>query len=183
MGRKISVDSATMMNKGLEIIEASRLFGVDEGRIEVLIHPEAMIHSMVEFSDASVIAQMAVPDMRLPIQYALTYPARSASVVGRVDFARLSRLSFRRPDTGKFPCLGLARLAARSGGTAPAALCASDEEAVGCYLAGSIKFSAIPEVIGKVLGRHRNVKGRASIGDILEADAWAREEARSLCCR
>jgi 1-deoxy-D-xylulose-5-phosphate reductoisomerase len=182
MGRKISVDSATMMNKGLEIIEAQALFGLDEERIEVLIHPEAIIHSMVEFSDGAVLAQLAVPDMRLPIQYALTYPARAKACVRRVDFTKLGSLTFRAPDVRKFPCLGLARQAARSGGTAPAVLCAADEEAVKCYLEGNIKFSGIPKTIEKVLSRHRNVKGGMSVNDILDADAWAREEARSFCC-
>lgn len=181
MGRKISVDSATMMNKGLEIIEAQALFGLDESRISVLIHPEAIIHSMVEFSDGAVMAQMAVPDMRLPIQYALTYPGRSAAIVKRVDFAKLGGLSFRTPDTGKFPCLSLARQASRAGGTAPAALCAADEEVVKRYLDGEIRFSDIPRIIEKVLRRHRSKSGRSSMGDILESDAWAREEVRSLC--
>jgi len=183
MGRKISVDSATMMNKGLEILEAQYLFGVDEQRIEVLIHPEAIVHSMVEFADGSVMAQMALPDMRLPIQYALTYPERLAAPVGRVDFPKIGKLTFRAPDAGKFPCLELAREAARAGGTAPVVLCAADEEAVKCYLDGAIKFSEIPEVIEKVMKRRNDVKGPAlAIGHILDADAWAREEARSLCC-
>jgi 1-deoxy-D-xylulose-5-phosphate reductoisomerase len=181
MGKKISVDSATMMNKGLEIIEAQYLFGLDERRIEVLIHPEAIIHSMVEFSDGAVLAQMAVPDMRLPIQYALTYPDRAPAPVKRVDFAKLASLTFLPPDVKKFPCLGLARQAARAGGTLPAVLCASDEEAVKCYLGGNVKFSDIPKMIEKVLGRHRNKRGAVSVGDILDADAWAREEMRSLC--
>jgi len=181
MGKKISVDSATMMNKGLEIIEAQHLFGLDERHIEVLIHPEAIIHSMVEFSDGAVLAQMAVPDMRLPIQYALTYPGRAQTPVKRVDFTKLASLTFRPPDVKKFPCLGLARQAARAGGTLPAVLCASDEEAVKCYLGGNVKFSGIPKMIEKVLGRHRNKRLGVSVGDILDADAWAREEMRSLC--
>ncbi len=184
MGRKISVDSATMMNKGLEIIEAENLFGVDHTRIEVLIHPEAIVHSMVEFADGAVLAQMAMPDMRLPIQYALTYPERAKAIVKRVDFAKVSHLTFRAPDEGKFPCLGLAREAASSGGTAPAVLCAAGEEAVKCYLDGTIRFSGIAVIIEKVLSRHKNRKGNAlSIGGILDADGWAREEARSFCYR
>ncbi len=181
MGKKISVDSATMMNKGLEIIEARHLFAIDEKRIEVLIHPEAIIHSMVEFSDGAVLAQMAVPDMRLPIQYALTYPERVKASVKHVDFAAIAQLTFRPPDTKKFPCLGLARKAARAGGTAPAVLCAADEEAVKHYLEGNIKFTDISDIIEKVLARHRNTKDALTAGDIVDADAWAREEARSLC--
>jgi 1-deoxy-D-xylulose-5-phosphate reductoisomerase len=181
MGKKISVDSATMMNKGLEIIEAQHLFAINEKRIEVLIHPEAIIHSMVEFSDGAVLAQMAVPDMRLPIQYALTYPRRLKAPVKQIDFARLSQLTFRAPDAKKFPCLGFARQAARAGGTAPAVLCAADEEVVKCYLDGSIKFTDISKIIEKVLARHRNTKDALSVEDIVDADAWAREEARSLC--
>jgi len=184
MGKKISVDSATMMNKGLEIIEAKYLFGIDERRIEVLIHPEAIVHSMVEMSDGAVLAQMALPDMRLPIQYALTYPGRSDAIVKRVDFAKVASLTFRKPDTDKFPCLELARDAARAGGTAPAVLCAADEEAVKCYLEGNIKFSGISETIEKVLSRHKNNRRKAlSIGGILDADGWAREEVRSFCYR
>jgi 1-deoxy-D-xylulose-5-phosphate reductoisomerase len=183
MGKKISVDSATMMNKGLEILEAQALFGIDEARIEVVVHPEAVIHSMVEFADGAVMAQMAVPDMRIPIQYALTYPERLPSPAGRIDLARTGKLTFMKPDGARFPCLGLARSAARSGGTAPAVLSASDEEAVRSYLNGRIKFTRIPQVIEKVLARHRVLGGRLSVGAVLEADAWAREEARSICCR
>ena len=185
MGRKISVDSATMMNKGLEIIEAMHLFSVDEKFIEVLVHPEAIIHSMVELVDGNVFAQAAVPDMRIPIQYALTYPERLAgSGVGRVDFSKQGSLTFRKPDSKKFPCLELAREAARSGPTAGAVLCAADEEAVTAYLNGSISFSRIPFVIEKVLNRHK-IKSSASltIDDILMADEWARIMARSLCYR
>ena len=181
MGKKISVDSATMMNKGLEIIEAQYLFGLDEKRIEVLIHPEAIIHSMAEFSDGAVLAQMALPDMRLPIQYALTYPERVKAPVKHIDFAALRQLTFRSPDTDKFPCLCLARQAARQGGTAPAVLCAADEEAVKCYLQNNVKFTGIPKIIEKVLARHKNTKGALSVRDIVDADAWAREEVRSLC--
>ncbi len=182
MGKKISVDSATMMNKGLEILEAQYLFGIEEKRIEVLVHPEAIIHSMVEFSDGAVVAQMALPDMRLPIQYALTYPDRARTPVGRVDFPKLGALTFRKVDADKFPCLTLARYAAGAGGTAPAVLCAADEEAVKCYLNGTIQFTDIPKVLEKVLKRNKNIKNTVlNAGDIEEADAWAREEARLLC--
>ncbi|MDO8525394.1 MAG: 1-deoxy-D-xylulose-5-phosphate reductoisomerase [Candidatus Omnitrophota bacterium] len=183
MGEKITVDSATMMNKGLEIIEAQYLFGVPEDRIEVLIHPEAIIHSMVEFADGAVLAQLAAPDMRIPIQYALTYPERKDAFSKSVDFSKIGSLTFRRPDTKKFPSLELARSAARSMGTASAALCAADEEAVSNYLNGKIKFSDITRVAEKVLSRHKNAKEKSpSIGDILGAAEWAKEEARSICC-
>ncbi len=183
MGRKISVDSATMMNKGLEIIEAKYLFGVDEKFIEVLIHPEAVIHSMIELIDGTVFAQAAVPDMRIPIQYALTYPRRADAVSQRLDFYKMGKLSFRKPDIKKFPCLELARRSSSVGGTAPSVLCASDEEAVRSYLDNKIKFTDIPRIIEKVLSRHKNITGRElTIYDILEADRWAREETKKLCC-
>ncbi|HPM42987.1 MAG TPA: 1-deoxy-D-xylulose-5-phosphate reductoisomerase [Candidatus Omnitrophota bacterium] len=183
MGKKISVDSATMMNKGLEIIEAHHLFGIVEDRIDVLIHPEAIVHSMVGLVDGSVLAQMSNPDMRLPIQYALTYPDRRRSPVKAVDFCKLKHLSFLPPDTGKFPCLGLARRAIRVGGTMPAVLNAANEEAVRRYLEGAIKFSLIPKVIEKVISRHKVFHGRKpTLADVFTAEAWAKEEARSLCC-
>lgn len=183
MGRKISVDSATMMNKGLEIIEAKYLFDLSEDRIEVLIHPEAIVHSMAEFVDGAVLAQLGIPDMRLPIQYALTYPARTSCPVRRVDFTEIRELRFRKPDTRKFPCLRIAREAAASGGTASAVLCAADEEAVNCYLSGKIKFSDMPRIIEKVLSKHKN-KGNSNltVARVLEAGRWAREETRSICC-
>ncbi len=181
MGKKISVDSATMMNKGLEIIEATRLFDTAESRIEVLIHPEAIIHSMVELVDGTIFAQLSTPDMRAPIQYALTYPARFKGMIERLDLIKTKALSFRKPDTGRFPCLGLAREAARAGGTHPAALSAADEEVVKMYLEGRVKFSLIPKVIEKVLGLHRGIREPA-LDDILETEVWAREKARSICC-
>jgi 1-deoxy-D-xylulose-5-phosphate reductoisomerase len=183
MGEKITIDSATMMNKGLEIIEAQYLFGVDEDKIEVLIHPEAIIHSMVEFLDGAVMAQLAVPDMRIPIQYALTYPLRLKGCSKSVHFPGVKTISFRSPDVKKFPCLELAREAARSGGTSPAVLCAADEEAVRGYLGGNIKFSEIPKVIEKVLSRNKNTKKTGlSLAEILDVGEWAKEEARAICC-
>lgn len=184
MGRKISVDSATMMNKGLEIIEACHLFNVSEKIIDVVIHPEAVMHSMVEFPDGSVLGEMSNPDMRLPIQYALTYPDRRPSAVRPLDLCRLRHLSFDRPDGQKFPCLELARQAIRSGGTAPAVLNAADEEAVRHYLDGRIRFSAIPHTIERVLSRHKKYAVKIpDLADIFMAEAWAKEEARSLCYR
>lgn len=184
MGRKISVDSATMMNKGLEIIEAKHLFDIDKKSIEVLIHPEAVIHSMVELIDGTIFAQLGPPDMRMPIQYALTYPARVKNTREGMDFSGIKRLSFQKPDLERFPCLRLAREALAKGGTHLAALNVSDEEAVRNYLDGKIRFSDIPKIIEKVLGRHKNIaKGEPDMNDILGAEAWAREEARALCYR
>ena len=184
MGEKITIDSATMMNKGLEIIEAQYLFDIDESRIEVLIHPEAVIHSMVEFVDGAVLAQLAIPDMRIPIQYALTYPDRRGGALKSLDFSKANKLSFLKPDVKKFPCLELARTAARSRGTYPAVLCSADEEAVQSYLDGRIRFSDIPKVIEKVLSRHKKSnKANPALGDVLDAVEWAKEEARAvLCC-
>lgn len=183
MGKKISVDSATMMNKGLEIIEARWLFDIDEKDIDVLIHPEAIIHSMVEFVDGAVFAHMSAPDMRLPIQYALTYPDRARSMVKAVDFLETKKLTFLKPDVKKFPCLGLAREALRKSGTHPAVLTASDEEAVCRYLNGDIAFTDIPKIVEKVLARHKGPKKEPTIGDILAAGEWAQQEVQRLCYR
>jgi 1-deoxy-D-xylulose-5-phosphate reductoisomerase len=182
MGKKVSVDSATMMNKGLEVIEAKWLFGVSEKNIEVVIHPEAIVHSMVEFSDGAVFAQMSRPDMRLPIQYAITYPARRGSGLKRLDPCGLKKLTFASPDERKFPCLKLAREAVRLGGTYPAALNAADEVAVKCFLDGSIVFSRIPHIIEKVMGRHGS-RSASSLDAILGAERRAKEEALRLCLR
>lgn len=181
MGEKISVDSATMMNKGLEIIEAKYLFDIDESSVEVLMHPEAVIHSMVELVDGTVFAQLGLPDMRIPIQYALTYPDRAEGSSGTVDFSKVSRLTFSSPDYDKFPCLKIAREAAKLGPPYPAIICAADEEVVKNYLSGRIRFSDIPKVIEKVLSRYKNVKKISTINDILEIDSWAKNEARSIC--
>ena len=181
MGRKISVDSATLMNKGLEIIEASWLFGVPVPRIDVLIHPEAVVHSMVEFIDGSVMAQMGPTDMRLPIQYALSYPDRLASPPARLlDWAALSRLTFLAPDRKKFPCLDIAYQAAAAAGSAPCVLSAADEVAVGAFLDDRIRFTSIPHIIEKVLSRHK-VIDNPGLGQIRRAHEWASEETRKLC--
>ena len=181
MGKKISVDSATMMNKGLEVIEAKWLFDIDEKKIDVLIHPEAIVHSMVELVDGTVFAEMNTPDMRIPIQYALTYPSRFKSMCRSADFTKIKSLSFKKPDLKRFPCLSLARQALRDGGTSPAILNAADEEVVKGYLEGKIKFSQIPVLIEKVLGRHKENKSAPSIDDIIGAESWAREEMHKLC--
>ncbi|MBI4335178.1 MAG: 1-deoxy-D-xylulose-5-phosphate reductoisomerase [Candidatus Omnitrophica bacterium] len=181
MGKKISVDSATLMNKGLEVIEAKWLFSAPLEKIEVLIHPEALVHSMVEFIDASILAQVSVPDMRLPIQYALAYPERLPQKFSLyMDFMKSGRITFSRPNTRKFPCLALAYSAAREGGTHPAVLNASNEEAVMSYLEGRIKFTDIPRIVEKALSRHRG-KITPDLNDILNADAWSREEVRRNC--
>jgi 1-deoxy-D-xylulose-5-phosphate reductoisomerase len=151
MGAKITIDSATLMNKGLEVIEAHWLFGLPPERIEVIVHPQSIIHSMVEFVDGSVKAQLGVPDMKLPIQYALTYPERPPSTFKRVDFAALGQLTFQEPDVDRFPCLSLAFRAMRDGGSAPAVMNAANEVAVGLFLEGRIGFSAIPELIAQAM--------------------------------
>jgi 1-deoxy-D-xylulose-5-phosphate reductoisomerase len=176
MGKKISVDSATLMNKGLEIIEASWLFGLPVNRIEVLIHPEAIIHSMVEFCDGSVIAQLGVTDMRMPIRYALSYPERlPAPSTMKLNFATISKLSFSPPDRTKFPCLDLAYAAALRSGSAPCVLSAADEVAVEAFLTDRIDFTQIPDIIEKVLSNHRHVQD-PDLGEIQSIHAWATEE-------
>ncbi|MFH0738508.1 MAG: 1-deoxy-D-xylulose-5-phosphate reductoisomerase [Candidatus Omnitrophota bacterium] len=179
MGKKISVDSATLINKGLELLEAMYLFGVEAQKIKVLIHPQAIIHSMVEFVDGVVMAQLSVTDMRIPIQYALSYPKRLLSKLKSLDFYKLKELNFEPPDFRKFPCLGLAYQVAKDGGTAPSVLNATDEVAVAEFLKGRISFLGIPKVIEKVLSRHRN-KNNPELSDILLADSWAREEVASI---
>ncbi len=177
MGAKITVDSATLMNKGFEVIEAQRLFGLKADDIKVLIHPEAIIHSMVEFNDGSVIAQLGVTDMRLPIQYALTYPERLATGLKDLDFCTLKCLNFEKPDLQKFPSLALALHVARQGGTLPCVLSAADEEAVEAFLKGTIKFTRIYKVVEQVVLKHKIVRN-PNLKSILEADLWSRAEAR-----
>ena len=177
MGKKITVDSATLMNKALEVIEAHLLFGVDCEAVEVLIHPEAVIHSMVEWVDGSVIAHLALPDMKLPIQYALSYPERIEAAYPRLDFGAVRSLNFEPPDLEKFPCLQFGYQAARQGGSVPCVLNAANEEAVGAYLDEKIPFTRIPKLIESVLSRHRFQKV-SSLEDLLEEDRTAREEAQ-----
>jgi 1-deoxy-D-xylulose-5-phosphate reductoisomerase len=173
MGRKISVDSATLMNKGLELIEACRLFGVTPDEVEVVIHRDSIVHSMVEYLDGSVLAQLGNPDMRTPIAHALAWPERIASGVQSLDLVAVGRLHFESPDIARFPCLGLAQRAARLGGTAPAVLNAANEVAVQAFLESQVNFTAIAEVIGQVLERHE-VGVVQTLDDVLAADAWAR---------
>lgn len=177
MGNRITVDSATMMNKGFEVIEARWLFGMRPDQIEVVIHPQSTIHSMVEFADGSVLAQLGPTDMRMPIQYALTYPERVASKEIALDWAKLKRLDFEKVSTRRFPCLRLAKEALKKGGALPCALNAADEVAVGAFLAGRLTFLGIPEVIERVLGRTPRMRFE-KIDDVLTADAEARRMAK-----
>jgi 1-deoxy-D-xylulose-5-phosphate reductoisomerase len=182
MGPKITIDSATLMNKGLEVIEARWLFGLPASRIEVLVHPQSVVHSMVEFVDGTVLAQLGVTDMRLPIQYALSHPERWEAAIPGMDFSRPLHLDFDQPDRGRFPCLDLAYRALEAGGSAPAVLNAANEEAVAAFLDGRVPFTAIPESIMEVLeGRPSTPVAR--LEDVLAADAWARERSRDALRR
>ncbi len=175
MGAKVTVDSATLMNKGLEVIEAHVLFGTPYESIEVVVHPQSIIHSMVEMSDGSVLAQLAPPDMRLPIKYALTYPERIPGT-GGLSFPEAPPLTFEEPDIERFPALGLGYEAGKAGGTMPAVLSAADEVAVEAFLAGRIGFTAIPRVIERVMSAHTRILD-PDLETIYEVDAWARSEA------
>ena len=176
MGRKISVDSATMMNKGLEVIEAHWLFDLPADRIEVLIHSQSIIHSLVEFVDGSVIAQLSNPDMRIPIAHALGFPERIESGATPLDLAAIGQLSFEQPDARRFPCLGLAYAALREGGSAPAVLNAANEVAVAAFLEGKLRYTAIPQVIEHALGRMPAARAD-SLEAVLDADRAARRTA------
>ncbi len=179
MGRKITIDSATLMNKGLEVIEAHWLFGVPVEQIAIHIHPESIVHSMVEYIDGSVIAQMGIPDMKIPIAYALAYPERLPVQSPPLDLFRLRKLNFFPPDEEKFPCLRLAYDACRRGSTLPAVLNAANEVAVEAFLNGGIGFMGIPQVIEKVMRSHHPAAS-PTLENILEADRWARKEAEDL---
>lgn len=179
MGKKISIDSATLMNKGLEVIEAAFLFGVAPERIEVVIHPQSIVHSLVSYVDGTMLAQLGPPDMRSAIAYALAYPERIAAGPAVPDLADLGSLTFRAPDLERFPCLGLAFEAARLGGTAPAVLNAANEVAVEAFLAEQISFYEIVKVIEKVLADHRPVSS-PNLTDIEAADAWARQRGKEV---
>ncbi|MHC4639471.1 MAG: 1-deoxy-D-xylulose-5-phosphate reductoisomerase, partial [Planctomycetota bacterium] len=174
MGKKITVDSATMMNKALEVIEAHWLFGVDVEQIEILVHPESIIHSMVEFVDGSVVAQLGRPDMCLPIQYAITYPKRVAGIAEHLKLDELGRLTFEKADTEKFRALKLGYEVARVGGTATAVFNAANEAAVEEFLAGKIRFGSIIELIDRCVSKH-DVSHGGGLEEVLDADAWARK--------
>jgi 1-deoxy-D-xylulose-5-phosphate reductoisomerase len=179
MGPKITIDSSTLMNKGLEVIEAHELFGVGYDRIEVVVHPQSIVHSMAEFTDGATMAQLSLPDMRLPIAYALAYPDRVATPFGRIDWAELGRLDFEAPDLEAFPCLGLAYEAGRMGETAPAWLNAANEVAVAAFLDGQIAWISIADVLTEVLSRHDG--GTADDVDaVIRADGAARAAARTV---
>jgi len=179
MGPKITVDSSTLMNKGLEVIEAHELFGVSYDAIEVVVHPQSIVHSMVEFRDGSTIAQLSLPDMRLPIGYALAYPERIHTPFGRIEWTQLRRLDFEQPDHNTFRCLGLAYAAGRVGGSAPAWLNAANEIVVQAFLQGRIGWPDIAAVLASALDAHEPAD-LASVDDVVRLDARAREVARSL---
>jgi len=176
MGRKITIDSATLMNKGLEVIEAHWLFGVDADRINVLIHPQSIVHSMVELNDGSVIAQLGITDMRLPIQYACSYPERWDTALPTLNLAKAGRLEFHEPAHDRFPCLALAYRALRAGGTLPVVLNAANEVAVEAFLDGKLGFTAIPRVIEKTMNTHE-IERVATIDTVRRVDRWARQQA------
>ena len=179
MGRKITIDSATLMNKGLEVIEAHYLFGLDYDHIEIVIHPQSIIHSLIELEDTSVLAQLGLPDMRLPLLYALSYPDRLSTDWTRLDLVKSGDLTFRSPDHLKYPCMQLAYAAGRAGGSMPAVLNAANEQAVDLFLNEKITFLQIPQLIEKTCERHNHIAA-PTLEDILEVDAWARRTALEL---
>jgi 1-deoxy-D-xylulose-5-phosphate reductoisomerase len=176
MGRKITIDSATLFNKGLEMIEARWLFDIEMPRVKVVVHPQSVVHSMVEFVDGSIIAQLSTPDMCLPIQYALTYPARAASDRVQTNLAKLGTLNFEEPDVERFPALGLARQAGETGGTLPAVFNAANEVAVDAFVNRRIGFLEITETVRRAMNEHKVVEN-PGLEQILDADAWARKHA------
>jgi 1-deoxy-D-xylulose-5-phosphate reductoisomerase len=183
MGPKITIDSATLMNKGLEIIEARWLFDVRAEDIKVVVHPQSILHSAVEFIDGSIVGQLGVPDMRLPIHYALFYPHRvDSSRVPRLDLAKIAQMTFEEPDTDRFPCLKIAAEIANHEDTMPCVLNAANEVIVEMFLKGGITFIEIPECISRVLDKHKSI-ANPELEDILEADKWARTEARLIASR
>ncbi len=179
MGRKVTIDSATLLNKGFEVIEAHWLFGLEADRIDVVVERNSIVHSLVEFIDGSVVALLSLPDMRLPIQFALTYPERIETHLPRMDLTEVGNLTFEKPDVGKFPCLQLAYDVARVGGTAPAVLSAADEIVVEAFLDGRIGFGQIHRILREVVDSHA-VEAGTDLDNILKADAWAREAARTI---
>jgi 1-deoxy-D-xylulose-5-phosphate reductoisomerase len=176
MGKKITIDSATLMNKGFEVIEASRLFHLSPSQIRILIHPHSIVHSLVEFQDGSILAQMGVPDMKLPIQYSLTYPERKGSPVRLLDLEKIQKLQFFTPDFKRFPCIQMAYDALKKGDTFPAVLSAADEVVVESFLKRKISFQKIPKILNNVMKKHKPLP-HPSLEEILRADRWAREEA------
>jgi 1-deoxy-D-xylulose-5-phosphate reductoisomerase len=179
MGKKITIDSASMMNKGLEVIEAKWLFNIDISDIDVLIHPQSMVHSLVEFIDGAFLAQMGIPDMKIPIAYALTYPERIINDLPTLNIVKTGNLEFSNPDIKKFPCLGLAYAAGLCGGTAPVVLNAADEVAVSAFIKKKIRFIDLPKIIEKILVLHNSINN-PSLDDILQVDLWARIETKEI---
>ena len=179
MGGKITIDSATLMNKGLEVIEAKWLFDVEFDNIDVVVHPQSIVHSLVEYKDHSTLAELGLPDMKVPIQHVLTYPARKANDLESLNLAQISELTFEEPKTGLFPCLNYAYQAGKTGGTMPAVLNAANEIAVGEFLSGQLNFVQIAEVIAKVMEKHQ-VINEPELKDILDADKWARKSAEKV---
>lgn len=179
MGAKITIDSATMMNKGLEVIEAKWLFNVDVSQIQVVVHPQSILHSAVEYEDGAVIGQMGVPDMKVPISYALTYPNRIANNFEKLDITKVGTLTFEEPDFETFQCLDLAYSAIKTGGTMPAVLNAANEIAVAAFLKGEIGFMDIPNIIKNTMGAY-TVKYNYSIDELLQSDKWGRQYAKSI---
>ncbi|MGB3532721.1 MAG: 1-deoxy-D-xylulose-5-phosphate reductoisomerase [Microcoleaceae cyanobacterium] len=180
MGRKITVDSATMMNKGLEVIEAHYLFGLDYDNIDIVIHPQSIIHSLIELQDTSVLAQLGWPDMRLPLLYAMSWPERIYTHWEPLDLVKAGDLTFKAPDNKKYPCMQLAYAAGRTGGSMPAVLNAANEQAVALFLEEKIAFLEIPQLIEKVCDRHQNHHLKTpNLEDIIEVDQWARQETVS----
>jgi 1-deoxy-D-xylulose-5-phosphate reductoisomerase len=181
MGNKISIDSATMMNKGLEVIEAHHLFSMPCEAIDILIHPQSIVHSMVEYVDGSIVAQLSTTDMKFPIQYALLYPERVSATFARLDLAKIRTLDFHEVDTRRFPAVELAYAACRAGGSMPAVLNAANEVAVERFLAGELPFTTIVDITRRVLDRHAGrVSPITSVADALAWDGWARNEARGI---
>ncbi|HHP7246328.1 MAG TPA: 1-deoxy-D-xylulose-5-phosphate reductoisomerase [Elainellaceae cyanobacterium] len=177
MGQKITIDSATLMNKGLEVIEAHFLFGMDYDQIDIVIHPQSIIHSLIELQDTSVLAQLGWPDMRLPLLYALSYPERVSTDWEPLNLVKAGDLTFREPDHKKYPCMQLAYAAGRAGGSMPAVLNAANEQAVQLFLDEKIQFLDIPKIIETVCDRHRdNNRAQPTLDEILQADRWARQE-------
>ncbi len=179
MGKKVTIDSASMMNKGLEVIEAKWFFNMDINSIDVIVHPQSIVHSMIEFIDGALGAQMGIPDMKVPIAYALTYPERIINDLPALNLAETGSLEFRKPDMKKFPCLKLAYEAALCGGTAPVVLNAADEIAVSAFIENKIRFSDLPEIIEKILNCHNPVNN-PSLDDILQTDLWAKRETGKI---
>ncbi|MEW6068913.1 MAG: 1-deoxy-D-xylulose-5-phosphate reductoisomerase [Nitrospirota bacterium] len=182
MGKKITIDSATLMNKGLEVIEAHHLFGLPPQKIDVLIHPESIVHSLVEFNDRMCIAQLSLPDMKGPIAYTLTYPERLNNVIKGLELDRIGALTFKQPDKRSFPCLSYAYTAIETGGTMPSVLNAANEVAVDAFLKGTIRFTQIPVIIKKIMDQH-TIMPDSDLDVIIEADRWAREKAEKIIGR